>query len=74
MINNFCDLQPEFPIVSDQVYNYWEEIETKIIQKEKLSTQLTPEEAFAKIFIEYAAKSDKTRQEKCDFIRQNDVK
>lgn len=74
MINNFCDLQPEFPSVSDQVYDYWEVIETKIIQKEKLGTQLTPEEAFAKVFIEFAAKSNQTKQEKCDVYAPKHVK
>jgi len=71
LINNFCDLQPEFPIVSDQVYDYWEAIETKIANKEKLKTQLTSEEAFAKVFIEFAAKSDKTRQLKCNVYSSN---
>lgn len=66
MINNFCDLQPEFPSVDVYVHDYWEAIETKIANKEKLGTQLTSEEAFAKVFIEFAAKSDKTRQLKCN--------
>jgi len=35
--------------------------------QEKLKNQLTPEEAFAKVFIEFAARSELTRQEKCDF-------
>lgn len=74
MINNFCDLQPEFPIVDDLVYDYWEIIEAKIVNKEKLGTQLTSEEAFAKVFIEYAAKSDKTRQLKCDVYSPKQVR
>lgn len=66
LIDNFCDLQPEFPIVSDQVYHYWEAIEKKIAKKEGTSIKLKPEEEFAKVFIEFAAISDKTRQLKCN--------
>jgi hypothetical protein len=47
------------------VDDYWTKIETKIITKDKSGAQLTPEEAFAKVFIEYASKSDKTRELKC---------
>lgn len=77
LINNFCDLQLEFPSVDVYVHDYWEAIEARIKEKEdsnrkkmtpeeRLKNQLTSEEAFAKVFIEFAAKSDKTRQLKCN--------
>ena len=71
LISDFCDLQPEFPMVSDPVIDYSIEIKKTIIHKEQKNLRLTTEEAFAKATLEFIGESKKTREENCKNLQTN---